>query len=227
MNTLIKLSVTLFLLNICFDAEARRRSKKEGFNFGATVISTDGQSAIEPNATSDRKRSISRKVSGVAPYIGYSFGTLGVGLRASNKTEQTDHQEVGTNNSQTKTEIKTISKLSDVSLFTRINFGKILFLEAGFGVYNQKSNISNQTTIETSSNTFEGSKEEFTLSGSGTGTHTALGFEVPVGSGFHFNGHMLVKNFEIRSDDGGPKYGDKQSRQTERDLNFGLSYYFD
>lgn len=228
MKALITLLIAFSCMLIMTDtADARRRSgQKTGFTFGATVLSAEGTNQISPNESSNKNRTIERNLSGVAPYIGYSFGTITVGTRFSSKTETVKHNEVDADNNEQKSILSTSTDSSDISLFSRLNFGEILYLEAGIGLYEQKTHIDNQNVVETSSNTFQGSKEEYKLNGVGTGHHTAIGFEVPVGSGFHFNGNVTFRNFEIRTNEGGPAFGDKQSTHKERDLNFGLSYYF-
>ena len=221
--TIVTITTFCFLPSI---AEARKKSKKEGFNFGATIVSSDGASTLSPNESSNSNRQVSQSSSGLAPHIGYSFGTIGLGLRLTDKTENTKHEETDASNSNNQNIFQSTVNTSDLSIFTRINFGKILFLEAGFGIYNQRTQLKNHYLVETSSSTFVGEKEEYTLDGIGAGHHSAVGFEVPVGNGFYFTGSMTFRNFEVRAKEGGPALGDRQSKHLDKDLNFGFSYFF-
>jgi hypothetical protein len=219
-------TAAVITISLATDAQARKRSKKDGFHFGATIVSANGESDLSPNESSNKDRKISSTVSGLAPHVGYSFGTIGLGMRITNKTENTKHEEIDANNKDNHNILESTVETSDLSFFTRVNFGRILFLEAGIGIYNQKTLINNRYIIETSSSTFVGEKEEYKLDGIGSGHHTAIGFEVPVGNGFYFTGDMTFKNFEVRAREGGPALGDKQSTHHDQDLNFGFSYFF-
>jgi hypothetical protein len=208
-------------------AEARRRSsKRSGFNFGTTIVSASGSSILEPNESSNKNRNITNSVSGYAPHIGYSFDILAVGLRYTSKVEETKHEEVDANNKEQKSILETTINTSNVSLFTKVNFGKILFMEAGAGLYKQQTKINNQFIVNQANQTFVGEKEEYSLDGLGGGYHTSLGFEVPVGTGFYFTGAMTFTSYAIKSDDKGIGHGDKQASHEDKDLNFGFSYYF-
>lgn len=221
------LAVITILLSVTTSAEARKRSsKKDGFVFGASVISSEGVSNLSPNESSNSKRTITSNVSGIAPHLGYSFGTMAIGLRATNKTEDVEHIENDAINTEKKSVYKTTTNTNDLSLYTRVNLGSVIYLEAGFGIYQQKTEINNEHIIEITKDTFTGVKEEYLLDGLGSGHHTAIGFEVPISSGFFFNGALNFKNYEIRKSGSGPAFGDKQSSHNQKDINFGVNFYF-
>lgn len=208
-------------------AEARRKNtKREGFNFGATIMSATGSSDLAPNESSNKDRDITSSVSGFAPHVGYSFGAIAIGLRYTSRVEETKHEEINASNRDQKSILETTVNTSNVSLFTKVNFGKILFLEAGAGFYKEQTKINNQYIVNQANQTFVGEREEYTLDGLGGGYHSALGFEVPVGNGFFFTGSMTFTSYSIKQDGKGISSGDNQASHNDKDLNFGFSYYF-
>ena len=87
-------------------AEARRKNtKRDGFNFGTTIVSATGSSDLAPNESSNKDRDITSSVSG-SLHVGYSFGAIAIGLRYTSKVEETKHEEINASNRDQKAFLK-------------------------------------------------------------------------------------------------------------------------
>lgn len=223
----IHMIIMVYLTLVLTDTgEARRRSKKIGFTFGANVISKNSQSQMDPNASA--KNTITDAVDsyGYAPHVGYNFGTIGLGLRYTSKIEESIYLERDNGSSNQDKQFKKLLEANDTSIYARINFGVILYLETGIGYYTQSTSTDNKTTTDSNQAKFEGERNQFTQKGSGLGYHSAFGFEVPVGHNFFFTGCVMMINYEIKNDKKGESYKQDLGQYKNRDLNFGFSYYF-
>ncbi|MEZ4741450.1 MAG: hypothetical protein R3B45_03240 [Bdellovibrionota bacterium] len=207
-----------------------KKNRREGFNFGTGVKVLSADDRMFPSSESDKQRYINSTSQAFSPYFGFSNCVINAGLRVNISEVKTHETERPKNNVEEKVSDSSISTKS-ANLFTRFLFGKILFLEAGIGVYSEKQKVSIVSTNATGSNeadsgSFTGEKEEYEIDGSGPGYHLGGGFEVATGAGFYFYGSYLNEIYQIN--EGTSIFGSehKQAYKQRRELQFGLSHYY-
>ena len=99
-----------------------------------------------------------------------------------------------------------------------------MFLEAGFGIYNQVSDVHTEYKLAGEGGSFTGKAEDYKVEGIGPGYHIGGGLELPIKNGFFFTSSYLVRSFSLR-DQTKSEFGDKIGSQQKRELSFGLAYY--
>lgn len=213
----------IFISNTAF----AKKDKRDGFNFG-TGISLDSSNDQTKNQ-GENNNSFQTKSStqGFSPYIGYSFsGVFNLGLNFFvGEEEKKEVEQNGDGKTLNDRNSNTTSK--SASIFGRFLFGKILYFEAGFGVYKESTSINNTLAISVEGERVSGTVEDYSINGSGVGYHVGAGFEIPTGAGFYFTGSYLTKVYRIN--DGGSLFGEsdkKNAYQQKRLLTFGLAHYY-
>jgi hypothetical protein len=225
MKTQTRIAARLMLaippLIIATGAEARR-ADREGLNFGSSIRILDNDDRGESNSLN--KNSTRTKSSGQAfsPYVGYAFGPLNLGLMLNVETKAEEFTESNASNGQQLNRQATTSSKA-VSLFTRFNFGKIMYLGAGAGLYSQNTDVRSEVRSSTGE-TFTGSTNTYKLRGIGPGYHAGIGIELPAVNGFFFTGAYVVHNYTLR-DTANSGYGSVIGTQQKRELSFGIAYY--
>jgi hypothetical protein len=220
---LLKLALSLLLLNFTLSELAfARRGDREGFNFGSglRLLDTNDRSL----SANENQKSSNTATSGyaVTPYFGYVlFDTFNVGLAGLFESSSADSRELTQDNRRVERTSETALKAG--SLFGRFLFAKFFYFEGGIGVYNQKTNVKNEYTSETSKGSFEGEHDEYSTDGVGLGYNVGAGLELSITNGFFFTTNYMVRSFQLR--DGGESIGKKRARMERRELNFGLCHY--
>jgi hypothetical protein len=199
-----------------------RRSDREGLNFGTSFRILDSDDRGQQSAVSDKNTRTKSSGQAFSPYLGYSFGALNLGLlmNIENKSETFTESNVEKNQLVSR-DAKTAGK--SMSLFSRFNFGKVMFFEVGLGMYNQSSTVLSETR-STDGEVFAGSSSEHKASGVGPGYHLGGGLEVPVDNGFYFSTSFMVHSYQLH-DTTRSSYGSIIGSQEKRELSFGISYY--
>ena len=225
MKAVIVLITTIIFLGAFSDpAEARRRNKREGFNFGTMVrlLNTDGRTRAGEG--SDKNTHTVTRGQSVNPYMGYAFEVFNIGLIFSSENEASNTIERAEDGSTEYTR-QTDSSLKGLSLYTRFLFGSVFFFEAAGGVYQEKIEVKTEDKTLTSPNAFVGERDEYTVKGIGPGYHLGAGLELPMGDGFHFSTAYQVRMVQIRDHEGGADLGRKRSTEQKREIVFGLAHY--
>lgn len=199
-----------------------RRADREGLNFGSSVRIMDSDDRGQSSAISNKDTRTKSAGQAFTPYVGYAFGPLNLGLMLNVENKYEEFTETSpTSNQQLSREASTSSKA--MSIFSRFNFGKIMFFEAGAGVYSQTTNVHTEIR-SVSGGTFSGSSDDYKLQGVGPGYHMGAGLELPAANGFFFTGSYMVHNYQLR-DTAHSSYGSVIGSQQKRELAFGISYY--
>ena len=199
-----------------------RRSDREGLNFGSSVRIMDSDDRGETSDSSQTQKRTKSSGQAFSPYVGYAFGPMNLGLMLNIENKYEEFTETTASNSQVlNREATTNSKA--ISLFTRFNFGKIMFFEAGAGVYNQSKTVHTETRA-VNGGSFSGTSDDYKLNGMGPGYHIGGGLELPADNGFYFTGSYMVHNYQLR-DTTNSGYGSVIGSQQKRELAFGIAYY--
>lgn len=200
-----------------------RRSDREGLNFGTTFRLMDADDRSNGSTESTRETRTQSVGQAFSPYLGYSFGEINLGLVANveNRSETVDERNTSTNQQITR---KSETATKALSLFGRFNFGKVMFMEAGFGVYNQTTDVHTEYKLASSDGSFSGKSEDYKLEGMGPGYHVGGGLELAINNGFYFTGSYMVRSFSLR-DRSKSEFGEKIGTQQKRELSFGIAYY--
>ena len=205
-------------------AEARRQSR-DGFNFGAgfQLMNADDRGYAQTENDSDSKVTHSRN--GFQPHGGVVFADhFNLGISGLFETES--NVEVETNAlSGSETRRERLVSTQGMSIFARFLFGRVMFIESGFGLYRQKSTVSSESKLEIGLGSFEGARSSTTQSGLGTGYHVAGGIEIPISYGFFSTVSYASRVFNIRDSSGTSEIGSKLGLYERREVVFGLSHY--
>jgi hypothetical protein len=111
-----------------------RRSDREGLNFGSSIRVMDSDDRGQKSELSNKETRTKSAGQAFSPYLGYAFGPMNMGLMLNIENKYEEFSETSPSTNQTlNREATTTSKA--MSLFARFNFGKIMFFEAGAGVY--------------------------------------------------------------------------------------------
>ena len=220
---LILSAIATALLPLLFATEASaRRSDRDGMNFGSSVRLMDADDRTSSSGASDKTTRTQSSGQAFSPYLGYSFGELNIGLVGIIESRKETIDERGPGNQQIIRNAETSTKA--LSLFGRFNFGKVMFLETGFGVYNQISDVHTEYKLAGDGGAFSGKSEDDKIQGMGPGYHVGGGMELPINNGFYFTGAYMVRSFSLR-DQTKSEFGDKIGSQQKRELSFGIAYY--
>lgn len=207
---------------LCSTAAHARRGDREGLNFGSSVRIMDSDDRGESNSINNSNTRTKSAGQAFSPYVGYAFGPMNLGLMLNVENKYEEFTETSaTSNQQLSRDATTTSKA--ISLFSRFNFGKIMFLEAGAGVYSQTTSVHTELRSVSGGN-FTGSSDDYKLQGIGPGYHTGVGMELPAANGFFFTGSYMVHNYMLR-DTVNSSYGSVIGNQQKRELAFGIAYY--
>ena len=199
-----------------------RRSDREGLNFGTSIRVMDSDDRGQKNELSNTETRTKSAGQAFSPYVGYAFGPMNLGLMLNVENKYEEFNETSPSTSQTlNREATTASKA--ISLFTRFNFGKIMFFEAGGGIYSQTKSVHTEIRSVTGG-TFTGTSDDYKLQGMGPGYHMGVGMELPADNGFYFTGSYMVHNYQLR-DTMHSSYGSVLGSQQKRELAFGIAYY--
>ncbi|MCX6119842.1 MAG: outer membrane beta-barrel protein [Proteobacteria bacterium] len=216
------ITVALGILVISESALARR-SSREGLNFGTSLRIMDADDRTNQTSSNDQTSRTQSAGQAFTPHIGYSFGDLNFGLvgNIENKSQKIEEKKPTTNE-----EVNRNSQIATkaVSLFGRFNFGKVMYMETGAGLYSQVTDTHIEYKLAGESGSFSGRSEDFKTSGVGPGYHIGGGIELAIDNGFYFTGSYIVRSFSLR-DQSKSEFGEKVGSQQQRELNFGISYY--
>jgi len=199
-----------------------RRADREGLNFGTSIRIMDSDDRGQQSAVSDKNTRTKSAGQAFSPYLGYAFGPLNLGLmlNVENKYEEFSERTPSTSQELSR-DASTASKA--ISVFSRFNFGNIMFFAAGAGIYSQVTNIHTEMR-NVSGGTFAGTTDDYKLEGIGPGYHMGMGLELPASNGFFFTGSYMVHNYQLR-DTTHSSYGSLIGSQQKRELAFGIAYY--
>ena len=222
--------VSFLLLSTAAEDAFARRDRRQGFNFGVTLGlgNADARTigAEQENASTNQTRSKTDAVS-ASPYMGYVFfDRLNIGLQGLIENSSSE-QETSSAESGITTTTNSKSQLKAGSLFFRFLFGKIMYFEAGAGVYEGRSNIETRTENSDTSGSFTGTREDYNTRGLGPGFHGGVGLEISVLNGFYFTSNFLLRSYQLREFSGGGSLGKKRGSVSSRELSFGISHYVD
>jgi hypothetical protein len=222
MKTVTRIIVVLLTATSLSQVAYARRADRKGLNFGSSVRIMDNDDRGQQSTLNDKNTRTKSSGQAFSPYVGYAFDALNFGLMLNVENKYEEFSEKSASSSQELSrEATTASKA--ISLFTRFNFGKIMFFQAGVGVYNQVTNIHTELR-NVSGIEFEGTSSDYKLEGMGPGYHAGVGLELPAGNGFFFTGSYVVHNYQLR-DTAHSSYGSLIGSQQKRELAFGISYY--
>jgi hypothetical protein len=224
MKKLIWRSLPILIATISAVAEARRNDR-QGFNFGLGLqLSQDNDRHYSiPDQPSEGTIKSQEHV--VQPYLGYvvsSFLNLGVSALIANS--HSVEREFNRDNGQRLMRDRQTST-QGVSFFSRFLFGRILYLEGGVGLYQQKVSISNEYTSEVGGGAFNGQRQQYVREGYGTGYHLAGGVEIPIDHGFVMTASYISRVFNIRDISANGHFGPRLGLFENRDVVFGIAHY--
>lgn len=222
MKTVNRIVLVLLTATSVSQAAYARRADREGLNFGSSVRIMDNDDRGQQSTLNDKNTRTKSAGQAFSPYVGYAFESINVGLMLNLENKHEEFSEKSSTTSQELSREATTSSKA-VSLFGRFNFGKIMFFQAGVGVYNQVTNIHTELRNVTGME-FEGTTSDYKLEGMGPGYHAGIGLELPAGNGFFFTGSYMVHNYQLR-DTAHSSYGSLIGSQQKRELAFGISYY--
>jgi len=212
----------ILLLALIAGPKAWAWDERMGLNFGTSLrmISADDR-------TSGQADSSTRTISSgqqVTPYLGYAFSSMNIGLALNMETSTTETIET---NSATGVESSRLmaNDARGLSAFFRFNFGRVMFLEAGAGLYTEDTQVKNETRSSQNGGTFVGQREEYKVKGTGPGYHMGGGIELPIADGFQFTSAYLVRVFQLRDVTSGGEVGKRRGFEQKRELTFGLAHY--
>lgn len=222
MKTVNRIVLVLLTATSLSQVAYARRADREGLNFGSSVRIMDNDDRGQQSTLNDKNTRTKSAGQAFSPYVGYAFESINVGLMLNLENKHEEFSEKSSTTSQELSREATTSSKA-VSLFGRFNFGKIMFFQAGVGIYNQVTNIHTELRSVTGME-FEGTTSDYKLEGMGPGYHAGIGLELPAGNGFFFTGSYMVHNYQLR-DTAHSSYGSLIGSQQKRELAFGISYY--
>lgn len=198
------------------ESEARR-AQREGVNFGVSVRAGSETWEAPANDGSDAKVEVSSTAA--SPFVGYSFGTINIGVMAVNESTkyvETRPLEDGSNSVETRS-----GNLGGAGVFSRLLFGRFFFFELGAGIY--KGSLSSSSEIARDDGAgYSGDRTSSSLSGTGYGIHYGGGLEIPIADGFHMSAAYIAREVRLS----GFEKETKASLSRERgELSFGLIHY--
>ncbi len=224
MKSYMKILIALVVFGLTQNAWARR-DRRDGFNFGSTVklVDTDDRRFAVGESTRDSRSQ--RSVQSFTPYVAYAFdGVFNLGLAT---TMQQSSEKITDNAKDSGDEIlRSIdSSLKAGNLFVRLLFGRVMFLEVGTGLYSETIQVENEYKTLLSDGSYEGRREKFNASAMGLGYHGAIGVEIEMGNGFYFSSAFITRVYNLKESKN-KDLGAKTGYQQNRELNFGIAYYY-
>ncbi|MEY4630908.1 MAG: hypothetical protein RIQ81_1028 [Pseudomonadota bacterium] len=200
-----------------------KRDQRDGFNFGTSIRLITNNDRSYGDASSGIDGSTKTDSQAYSPFIGYSTGLFNLGLTAHLASENTATRETNKSTGQIL-ERNSSSDLKGTSVFGRFLFGKVMFMEFGLGIYQQKTQVNNQYTNMGGNGSFNGQVDAYTVESAGPGYHMGGGLELPIANGFYFTSSYLVRIFQLRDISDG-SLGVKRAYQQKRELTFGIEHY--
>jgi hypothetical protein len=203
-----------------------KRDKRDGLNFGLNLrMVSDDDKSLAGDETNKNSHTETNATS-VSPYIGLVFlDYFNMGL--SGMFEQSSsHERTTSQKDDSKIDRTSESTLKGLSIFARFLFGKFMYFEGGFGVYDRRMNVQNQYTTEDGDGIFTGKREEYSVHGLGPGYHLGAGIEIAVINGFYFTSSYMHRGFTLR-DRSSDSLGKKRAKVEQRELAFGIAHYVD
>jgi hypothetical protein len=199
-----------------------RRNDREGLNFGSSFRVLDSDDRGEQSVVSDKNTRTKSSGQAFSPYLGYGFGAINLGLMLNIENKYEEFSE-GNPESNQRLSRNASTAGKSVSLFSRFNFGKVMFFEAGMGLYSQTKDVHTETRSVTG-DSFAGTTSDHKSSGMGPGYHLGGGLEIPVDNGFYFSASYIIHSYQLH-DTTRSSYGAVIGSQQKRELSFGISYY--
>ena len=212
----------LILLLALSAPQAFAWDEREGLNFGTSLrmISADDRTSGQAD-TSTRTISSGQQVT---PYLGYAFSSMNIGLALNMET--TTNESIETNSvTGSETSRSIANDARGLSAFFRFNFGRVMYLEAGAGLYTEDTQVKNETRSAQDGGAFVGQREEYKVKGTGPGYHMGGGIELPIADGFQFTSGYLVRVFQLRDVTSGGEVGKRRGFEQKRELTFGVAHY--
>lgn len=221
------LSTFFLLTGILFwtsqEASARSRSQRTGFNFGTSLRLLDHDdrtNAQEETGKTTRSQTGSRLVT---PYLGYSFGSISLGLAYLAESRVTSTAE--TRQDGTVTARHSHQTAHGGSLYGRFLFASVFFFETGIGLYSDTLDVTTENRTPQGDGAFAGASDSHQVKGTGPGFHAGIGLELPIASGFFFTSQYQVRKVTLWDYTGGSSLGSKRSQTTRNEALFGIAYY--
>ncbi|MBP9706385.1 MAG: hypothetical protein KBD78_02010 [Oligoflexales bacterium] len=214
-----------FVLGVASPAYARRDQRK-GFNFGSSIGLSN---IVERGSVTDSVEFTGRNSTdsqSINPYFGYSLnGVVNVGATFTLLNRKTEAKQSNLDKS-----IEVVSEsdaaLKSGSLFARLLFGKVLYLEFGGGLYHQTSKETrSENQIQADNASYSGQRQVLNSKGVGSGYHFGAGLEIPVTIGFYITSAYNKHLYQLR-DIKGSDVGGKKSFHQRSELSFGVAYYY-
>lgn len=220
--------IGILIGNALLSSEAMAGGRREGFNFGTSVRVLTGDDRTyarddEGSGGSDKNTQIKSSSQSVNPFLGYSFGYFNIGLMATAESRSSQSVETSATSDQQITR-ESDTALKGASLFTRFLFGEVMFMEVGFGLYDESVKVNNTYTSAAGDGIFTGERETYEVHGSGPGYHMGGGIELPMGGDFYFTSAYMVRLIQLRETTGGV-FGRKKAYEQKRELTFGVAHY--
>jgi hypothetical protein len=208
-------------------AEARIRGKRQGFNFGTNIRMMTDNDQFLPTGNDNKSSKIHRSSHAVSPFVGYAFKEF-LNLGVNVYYENSEVEEKGHDNPMTMEKFyQNSTSVKGAGVFGRFLFARVMFFEAGLGIYDQKVTSRIETRSIKGKN-FEGSVQSDEARGMGPGYHLGGGLELPITEGFYFTTSYLMRMYHLR--DYKPQaqdLGAKRAREQRRELTFGIMHYYD
>jgi hypothetical protein len=224
MQSIFKLAMLLLAFSLA-QVSFARRDRRDGFNFGTTVklVDTDDRRYAVGDATRDSRSE--RTMQSFTPYVGYAFaGALNLGLAATLQ-HGTEKMLDTAKDGQDEISREISASLNAGNLFARRLFGKVMFMELGVGLYSEQVSATTEFNSLLADGTYSGRREHSKTQSMGMGYHGGIGAELEMGAGFFFTSSFLTRVYHLKEVKGGDM-GAKTGYQQNRELNFGLAYYY-
>ena len=212
------------VLIILISNSAFGKDRREGFNFGTGLRLVGSQDSTFASSNSDKNSQNETSGQAVTPYAAYAFQYVNLGVSFYQEKVAQTIQETSTDGQQQIKRAST-SETKGASLFGRLLFGKVMYLELGGGYYANKVAVDNEVK-NLSGGTFQGTTNSYSLNTAGVGGHYGAGIELPVVNGFYFTGSYIIRIMQLRDMSGDSELGTKKSSSEKHELGFGLAYYY-
>lgn len=202
-----------------------RKNEREGFNFGASFRLLDATESSQDNPDNPSKSKNSGQ--SISPHIGWAFDEMfnfGVALNFENKALlEKDKSKDG--NLEISRDKQTSTKSAGV--FGRFLFAKVLYFEAGIGMYEQRRATTNEYSAASGDDgsSYTVRKESFNTRGLGLGYNAGIGLEVPAAAGFYITSALVQRSYSLRDYSGGSSLGDGKQKISTKEISFGISHY--
>ena len=218
--------ICTLLLAILFGQPAyAKKVKRKGFNFGTSLRMMEFE---KPTTVLNHDQENSRStadIQSIKPFVGYSFANvISLGMTTVFEEEYRENTIKGTSANQ-NIERNELTNLSGGSLFVKLLFGRVMYLEAGGGYFQRNTNVETKYIEEHADSTFNGRQEKLKIVTAGPGYYFGGGVALPIASGFFFTTNYRIQLYKLKpykTEENLVKSGDEKSR----DISFGLAHYF-